>query len=361
METAFRPDYATAPGCTLLEWLDDADMTQGELAQRLGKSEKFVSQLIHSKVPLSRQVAIDLESVTGIPAKMWNRLETNYRDTLDALHRDAQPLDQQQQRWLQRIPIAWLRKHGFITAGKQHPKRLYDQVLAFFQVASPDAWDKTWNASHVAAFRKSTTFNTDAAAVATWLQAGRLLAAETRVPAYRPDELQARLAPIRSLTLRDDLVGALTEQAKSLLAEAGVVLVFAPTPPKVACSAATRWHAGHPMILMSLRYSSDDHIWFSLFHEIGHLVLDPNTDILEGGVADNEDSEDRADAFARDTLIPPRYESTIAQIKSLDAVTNFAAEIGVAPGVVIGRLQHDRYWPYATGNRLKKRIKWAQA
>lgn len=85
----FNPDYATPPGNTLLEWLEGAGMTQSELAQRLDKSEKFVSQLINGKVPLSRQVAIDLESVTRIPAKMWNRLETNYRDTIDTLQRDA--------------------------------------------------------------------------------------------------------------------------------------------------------------------------------------------------------------------------------------------------------------------------------
>lgn len=356
---AFNPDYATPPGATLLEWLDDAGMTQTELAQRLDRSEKFVSQLVHGKVPLSRQVAIDLEAVTGIPARMWNRLETNYRDTLDTLHRDSQQLDHDQEAWMQRIPTAWLRKHRFITAGNRQKKRLYDQVLAFFQVASPEAWDRTWNTERVAAFRKSPTFSTDPAAVATWLQAGRLLAAEARVPDYHPAELQDRLQAIRSLSLKDDLVAALTEQATSLLAEAGVVLVFAPTPPKVACSAATRWHAGHPMILMSLRHKSDDHIWFSLFHEIGHLLLDPNIDTLEGGADDEQESEQRTDAFAREVLIPPHHEHELAQIKSLDAARNFAAEIGISPGIVVGRLQHDGRWPYNKGNDLKKRVQWA--
>jgi HTH-type transcriptional regulator/antitoxin HigA len=358
-QTAFNPDYATPPGATLLEWLEDADMTQSELAQRLGRSEKFVSELINGKAPLSRRVALDLESVTGIPAKMWNRLEGNYRDTLDALQRDAQPLGEEQERWLDQIPTTWLRKLKFISATRRQPKRLYDQVLAFFQVASPEAWDRTWNTAHVAAFRKSPTFTTDTAAVATWLQAGRLLAARGRVPEYHPAELQERLPAIRALTRKEDLVSALTEQTTSLLAEAGVVLVFAPTPPKVACSAATQWHAGRPMILMSLRYTSDDHIWFSLFHEIGHVLLDPNTDTLEGdGEHGDEDSEDRANAFASDVLIPHDQAPRLKQIKSLDAAKTFAEEIGVAPGVVVGRLQHDGRWPYKTGNGLKKRVKW---
>ena len=359
---AFKPDYATPPGSTLLEWLEDAGMTQSELAQRLDKSEKFVSQLVHGRAPLSRKVAIDLESVTRIPAKMWNRLETNYRDTLDTLERDEQPLDADQEGWLECMPTAWLRKHGFITADKRHPKRLYDQVLAFFQVASPEAWDRTWNTPGVAAFRKSPTFSTDTSAVATWLQTGRLLAAECRVSAYYPAELRTRLAAIRALTLKVDLLAALTEKATSLLAEAGVVLVFAPTPPKVACSAATQWHGGRPTILMSLRYTSDDHIWFSLFHEIGHVLLDPNIDTIEGDAwEDSEDSEDRANAFARDILIPRKFEPDLAQIKSLDAAKRFASEIGVAPGILVGRLQHDGRWTYKTGNHLKKRLKWASS
>ena len=76
-----EPDYAVPPGETIRELLDDLGMSQRQLSSRLGLTPKHVNQLIQGLVPLSPDVAARLELVTGMPARLWNRLEADYQTT----------------------------------------------------------------------------------------------------------------------------------------------------------------------------------------------------------------------------------------------------------------------------------------
>jgi HTH-type transcriptional regulator / antitoxin HigA len=60
-----------------------------------------------------------------------------------------------------------------------------------------------------------------------------------------------------------------------------------------------------------------------------------------------------ADSFSRDTLTPRADAKELPSLKTLDDVQRFADRIGLAPGIVVGRLQHDSLWPYSQGNQLK--------
>jgi hypothetical protein len=118
--------------------------------------------------------------------------------------------------------------------------------------------------------------------------------------------------------------------------------------PTRACG-ATRWlNPQKALIQLSLRHKTDDHLWFAFFHESGHILLHGKRDVfLEGkGVAAVEDleKEEEANKFAADILIPPielkRFLAS-GQQRTKVGIEQFAAEIGIAPGIVVGRLQHD--------------------
>lgn len=79
------PDYAVSPGDHIKEWLDDHGINAAELARRLDVTPKHVSELLSGKAPLSATVALGLERVTGIPARIWNRFEAGYREDLARL------------------------------------------------------------------------------------------------------------------------------------------------------------------------------------------------------------------------------------------------------------------------------------
>ena len=64
--------------------------------------------------------------------------------------------------------------------------------------------------------------------------------------------------------------------------------------------------------------------------------------------------EDEANRFAADFLIPADRATQLATLTTDAAVVAFAEEIGIAPGIVVGRLQHDRLWAWNQGNHLKR-------
>ena len=114
------PDYAVSPGDHIKEWLDDHGINAAELARRLDVTPKHVSELLSGKAPLSATVALGLERVTGIPARIWNRFEAGYREDLARLAETDRLAAQYEQ--AKRFPLKYLREAGI--------ERLSDYDLA---------------------------------------------------------------------------------------------------------------------------------------------------------------------------------------------------------------------------------------
>ena len=120
------------------------------------------------------------------------------------------------------------------------------------------------------------------------------------------------------------------------------------------------------MIQLSLRGKSDDHLWFTFFHEAGHILLHGKKDVFIESKGEGcrdiggGEKEQEADRFAQDFLIrPERYKTFIKNGRfSEAAIREFAKEIGLAPGIVVGRLQHEKLIPFSRGNALRKRLRF---
>jgi Zn-dependent peptidase ImmA (M78 family) len=146
-------------------------------------------------------------------------------------------------------------------------------------------------------------------------------------------------------------------------AKSGVAIVFVPELPKSRAYGATRWlNPVKALIQLSLRYKTNDHLWFTFFHEAGHIVLHgKRKTFLEGdGHTGSKSQESEADRFACDHLIPLHDYESLVEAKPItsDAVKQFAKRIGIAPGIVVGRLQHDGHLPYTHLNALKVSYRW---
>jgi len=144
-------------------------------------------------------------------------------------------------------------------------------------------------------------------------------------------------------------------------AASGVAVVFEPAPTGCPVSGATKWIASDKTLLMlSLRHKTNDHLWFSFFHEAGHLLLHGKKMLfIEGNGLDNE-QEDEANQFAANLLIPKQHEERLILLgHSATSISAFAKELGIAPGIVIGRLQNEGLLPWGTRlNSLKARYQW---
>ena len=75
----FQPNYAIHPGEYLEELLDARDMSQAELAIRLGISKKHISNIINGKASVTVDIAHALEKVfSDYTAKYWLSIQNTY-------------------------------------------------------------------------------------------------------------------------------------------------------------------------------------------------------------------------------------------------------------------------------------------
>ena len=295
-----------------------------------------------------------LERTTGVPARMWNELEMNYREALAQIE-DRQRL-QADLEWLTQIPTRALLKWGVI---QEQPDKLslLHAVLSFFGVDSPGDWARLWSGQLATSFRKSKHFETHLGATATWLRWGERVAHDIHCEPFSRAGFREALQRVRALTIEPPEV--FQPEAVDMCAGVGVAVAFVPEIRGCPAWGAARWLTPRKALLqVSLRYKSDDHLWFSFFHEAGHILNDRKRDFVVDDGNTSDESEKRANRFAADSLIPAREAGVLPSLTRRSAIRKFAKEIGIAPGIVVGRMQKEGLIDYSHHNDLKRRLEW---
>ncbi|HEX7089945.1 MAG TPA: HigA family addiction module antitoxin [Longimicrobiales bacterium] len=370
---AFQPDLAVPPGETVLETIAALGITQAELSARTGRPRKTINEIIKGKAAITPETALQFEKVLGIDAAFWNTLEQQYRAALArAAERERM---QAMLDWAKTLPVKALIRQKWIPSFKEPVKQL-EAVLSFYGVVSPEAWQEVWSdLRRAASYRRARTFESDFATVTAWLRKGELDARGIKTGPYDAKAFRDALAHIRSLTL-DPGTGFVHDLVETCAAT-GVAVCFVPELPKLRISGATRWLTPEKaLIQLSLRYKTNDQLWFTFFHEAGHILLHGKRSVFveeptaaasttaTGADEALQQAEEEADAFARDLLIPPGdYQSFLSRARFTGpAIRRFAAEIGIHPGIVLGRLQRDGYIPYPTrlNTQFKVRYRFAE-
>jgi len=355
--TRWQPDWAVPPGETLAEALQEREMSQSELARRMDRPVKTINEIVNGKAAITADTAIQLERALGISATFWNALEAQYRERL-ARGRAEEELAASAP-WLEGFPIGDLTKHGLIPRTSRKGG-LVEALLSYFRVSSPAAWEREWMAPS-ASFRSSPTFASAPKAVAAWLRWGEIEAADVDTAPFDARRFREALVEIRRLTRREPFLQIL-RRVQDLCASAGVAVVVTPELRGARLSGAARWlTSDKALIQLSYRHKSDDHFWFSFFHEAGHLLERKRRNYLHADdEAGGDGAEEAADRFARDALLPPQAYKDFTATNDFgeEAVRAFAKEQGVAQGIVVGRLQRDGLVPRTHLNPLKRRIDW---
>ncbi len=356
----YLPDYVSPPGETLLEVLEEIGMSQADLAERTGRPKKTISEIINGKSAITPDTALQLERVLGIPASFWNSREQKYRAFLAS--QQEQSRLQEQIAWLDKVPVKEMVKVGWIEKSTQKVEQL-QIVLNYFGVVSPEQCDVYWD-SRALAFRKSVAFESDRIATNAWLRKGELDAQKIDCAPYDAEKFKRSLEKIRGLTVENPKEAI--SKVKQLCAAAGVVVVLVPSLKGVRASGVTRWLTPtKALIQLSLRYRQNDHFWFTFFHEARHVLQEKKRDIFietdkKQDYDPNDLMEQDANTFAANLLIPELALQQFLARKKLDdeAIELFASEIGIAPGIVVGRLQRDVFLLYSQCNDLKRRFDW---
>jgi HTH-type transcriptional regulator/antitoxin HigA len=349
-------DWVVSPGEILSEALEDRRMSQSELARRMGRPIKTINEIVQGKASITTDTAIQLELALGIPADLWNNLETSYR-ARQAEERSASEFEANVE-WAEGFPLKDLARSGLINSAKAGSESVRE-LLTFFGVSNREAWDLQWE-KPVAAFRASEAHASQLPAVAAWLRWGELAAARSEAGAFDREAFRSLIPKIKRLTRQDP--GQAMAQVQQLCEEVGVIVLLTPEFKGTRLSgAARRLPDRRALIQLSLRHKTDDQLWFSFFHEAGHLLEGSETDQIDldepkGDAVDTE--EELADRFARNTLVSPSaYEDFVAADDfSPEAIRRLGKAEGVSPGIVLGRLQRDDLVPWSRLHSLKKRV-----
>lgn len=335
---------ATPPGATIKEQLIDRDMSQKEFAQRMDMSEKHISKLINGEVQLTPDVAMRLEMVLGLPARFWNNLEAIYREKLQLVQAENEM--EQDIAIMKKYPYAEMVKYGWVADVKKSEERVFS-LRKHFEVVKLSML-KAPLIPGIAYRRQSISEKAECALLA-WAQRAKLEARQIDTKPIDLQKLETIIPEIRSMTSSNPR--EFCPNLINMLSDCGIALVFLPHIGGSFLHGATFFDRNKIVVGLTVRGKDADKFWFSLFHELGH-ILKGHISNVEGTT---DEDEQEADSYARQILIPDVDFNRFANEGqfTVDSMQVFAHREGIDVGILVGRLQKEGYIQYNWFNELK--------
>lgn len=339
-----RTYIAIPPGETIKEQLSFRSMSQKEFAVRMGLTEKHITNLLKGRVQLTSNVAMRLESVLGVPAIFWENLESLYREALIKVEEENQL--EADTEIAKHLPYSDMVKYGWIPLSK-NPYEKVSNLRKFFEVSRLQLINDP-AINHIACRRFSSGEKSDYALLA-WAQKAKLEARNRETKEINISGLKKAVPAIRSMSTLSPEV--FCSKLTNLFNDNGIALIFLPHIKSSVLHGASFYDGKKIVIGLTVCGKYADIFWFSLFHEIAHIIYGHigQTD----GTSDNDEKE--ADSFARETLIPSAELKLFIQNSALnvDTLNQFAERVGIDVGILVGRLQHDGVIKYSQFSDLK--------
>ena len=336
--TTSNADWFSCPGDSLVAAMQRRGVVPSDLAGKLSGGMAQLRALVSGLQPIDHESATVIGHTVGGSAEFWLKRQENYEVALERAVASVPP--DEASVWLTAIPAP-----GPAARGKLNDERRRDELrrrLAFFGVGTLGAWQcKYGQENQQAKFRTSTSFSSKEGATSLWLREAELEATIAETAEWNPEVLETRLREIKKLSFMRR-PSSFLPRLKKLLAEAGVALIVKRTPDGCRASGASRMITPErAMILLSFRYKSDEQFWFTLFHEIGHLLLHGAQSFVDGDEVPQDKCEDEANAFAASLVVPPSMEDDFEALAARHKdIVRFAVLAEVAPALVRGQMEH---------------------
>lgn len=345
------------PGETLQEVLESNNMTQKELAARIGVSPKHINQIVAGLTGISSEVAFKLEKVFNLSSRFWMNLQAKYDSEKMALLEVEQISDAEKAVFQNEIYKS-LEKWGYLKREKTTEQKII-QMRDFLGVSSLLNINSTISAN--ALFRKSNKLATDNFALATWMKICEIETNKIDLSAQLDTSLlEQKIPDIRKLMLQED-PNVMIEELREIFAQCGIAFAVVRNVKHAPVQGFIRKINNKMRLCLTLRNKYTDIFWFTLFHEIGHILDGKNDYFVDFVEKDSNSAEIHADKFATETLISKRDYTWFTRRGHFGKkeIVDFSKVIGVRPGIVVGRLQHDKFIPQSFHNDLKDKYMWA--
>lgn len=351
-------NYAVAPGEYLAEWMDEhSDVTQAQLANRIGVSRKQVNAILNGRAPISAPVATKLERVTSIPAKAWLLYQSQYDADIARLNDEAE--------LAKHVDVispklgAYLRKIGATVATRRNPGRLVADFLAHIHCGTFGAFEarcaEEIGGGYGYAALKESGKKIDPAMLLAWVasaekqdEAGRRFEAS-----YSEEALRNAIPRIRQRVQAPN--ESMLQDVQSILADAGVTMLYCDPPEGFPLHGLTYWVNDAPVVVFTARRKKDGYVIWALFHELGHVLNDERA----GGALglkktrkQKQEEEKQANAFAKKALFGNAGLSPFHDLTRSHEIREAANRVGVSPGVAVVAMRKKKMLDYSWGNDL---------
>jgi HTH-type transcriptional regulator/antitoxin HigA len=360
-ENNLKPFLTISVGDMIKRELEYLGWSQEDLAQITDISRKTLSNIMNAKQKLLLEHAVKLSDALGGSPESWMNLDTRYwinqggkKDQMTATERKA--------RIRKYVPVLEIQKKGWYPGGRSADD--YEAIYqSIWDSRDPDFTFEVYEkeAKYCARRTKSDVEYTRNYSI-TWYQIARKNSAGITVGPYDPEKL-ARISGI--------LLGYTTSETGVVdiindLNSAGVKFLVQAHLSKTYLDGACFFHGGNPVIVYTARYDRIDNFWFTLAHEIAHLLLHFKKstdgffldDLMEKGEKTKQEQE--ADTKAEAILNVQRilelaapYRNYLSEVK----LKAMAAELNVEISLLLGVLQFHGYIDYRKLNKYKKPVK----
>ena len=346
------------PGYYVKEIIEDMGITQSEFAQRLNTTDKTLCKLVNAEISLSDDLAQKLAQMMGTSVKVWLDLQTSYTEKILEIKK-RKALDEEI-RYLKILDYSYFRRLHVVKDTRNSAERIAE-LHKFFKVSSLSVLgEKDFLVACKTAVQDVTEKNIVSSNA--WIQTALNGAEKMVCKPFNKKRLQSYLPEIRTMTLQDPSV--FFPRLCAIFQECGVAFILLPHLKNSGVNGAVKWINPEKVLLaINNRRLYADVFWFSLFHEIRHILQQKIKETFISSdktacisCADKELEAD-ADRFAGDYLIARgEYERFIGnKTWNENNVRIFAQQVGIHPGVVVGRLQHDGHLDYNQLINLKEK------
>lgn len=357
-------DWIIHPSQTVLSVLDDIGLESGDLGGMLNKPDDWVDRFLKCQIPVDEYLADDLSRVVGGSIEFWTNVQNQYEADLKNIS-SSKVLGESISAWVKSFEYSDMANKGWLAKTRKLTEQ-YGNLLCFFDVTDICQWEEKYTYTlNRTKFRKATKVSLSSHAVSAWLAQGERSSRSQITDIFSKKLLMSKLEELRILTLEPDIYKVLSSVQK-ILNNSGVRFASVPNIKGAPISGAAIKVDDIPTILLSCRYKTNDQFWFSLFHELGHILLhntdDGFIDLLE---AEDGREEREANEFAQEALFPLEQLSALSrELFRLNArakarkILGAAKHSKIAPGIVVGQLQHAKVIPYSHFNKLKKKFEF---
>lgn len=349
-------DFIIHPGETIKEAIDDRNISQEELAIRTGFSPKHISEVINGKKGISPSFAKSLEYALGISTSFWINLQGIY---------DQEILEYEEQENISKDEIEIVKKLKDLIEYAQQlgiidkNENYIAQVMELRKMCNVNKLTYINNLENSQiAYRKSRTIDSDFYVLYVWMRICEIMADKIDIKnKYDDEKLKKSIFKIKKCMFLN--VYDAISNLKLIFASCGIAFQVVKNFHGAPVQGFIKRSKDKIILTMTIRQSYADVFWFTLFHEIGHLL---NGDITAKQYVDFEnyksDRENKADEFAKNALINQNDYNEFIKKQNITEkeIIKFANEQNIAPFIVVGRIQKEEN-NYKLFNNLKTRYK----